>query len=138
GDGAGGRTRELGFRERQRSSLLFGGVEDPRVRGRGTARVASAGAGRRADRVGFTTDQGRQEFRGTGATRPGGTTPVQTVRRPSQWLRTGLAGIPRGAGRGTTREAGHHCPVIGDRQPGGRSLRARLGAAYRWFYRRCQ
>ena len=62
---------------------------------------------------------------------PGGGEAVRDLRRPGHGLLTGVGGFPSRAGFRGPGQAGHHRQVAGHRQPGGRSVRARRGAAYR-------
>ena len=81
---ARGRARGLGVRQRQRPPVLRGGLQDAGLRGRRAARVAAAGADRRAGGVGVAADQGRQGVHASSAS-SGSSRPRRTrcsARRP--------------------------------------------------------
>ena len=58
------RSPQVGVRQRQHPTLLRRGLEDLRLRDPGAARLAHAGARRRADGVGLAADEDRQVDRG--------------------------------------------------------------------------
>ena len=124
------RRARLGVRERERAALLRGGVEDDRVRDRRAARLRAAGPGGGADRLGLAVHEDRARVpgvarRGAAArarcptfngAQAEGCSPV------AQAYRGGPGHLPAG-------EAGHDRQVARHRQPGGRAVRARPGAA---------
>ena len=88
----------LGLRQRQPAPVLRGGLEDPRLRDRRAARLAAAGAGRRADRVRLAAHQGRQGLpRARARSAWSRTTPYTRLRRPGHRLLAGLGRVARPA-----------------------------------------